>query len=153
MHVCHAPHPYLDLPKPHVFLAGSIEMGRAEPWQDSLAHDLRDHHGTLLNPRRPDWDSSWQQSPDDPRFLEQVQWELQALEDSDLVVMYLDPDTRSPISLLELGLYARSLKLTVCCPPGFWRRGNVQIVCSRYHVPLVRSLDDLRLSILSLPLP
>ena len=43
----------------------------------------------------------------------------------------------------ELGLYARSGKLKVCCPEGFWRRGNVEVVCRRYHVPLFSSLDEL----------
>lgn len=35
-------------------------------------------------------------------------------------------------------------KLVVCCPEGFWRRGNVQVVCGRYGVKLVETLDELR---------
>ena len=57
--------------------------------------------------------------------------------------MYFDPETKSPITLLELGLYARSGKLVVCCPHGFWRRGNVDIVCDRYGVDQVKLLDTL----------
>ena len=41
---------------------------------------------------------------DDPRFPEPVRWELDMLDAADLVVMYLAPGTRSPVSLLELGL-------------------------------------------------
>jgi hypothetical protein len=41
--------------------------------------------------------------------------------------MYLAPGTQSPVSLLELGLCARSGKLKVGCPEGFWRRGNVKV--------------------------
>ena len=52
-------------------------------------------------------------------------------------------DTKSPITLLELGLMARSGKLVVACPDGFWRRGNLEVVCARYQVPLVSGLDEL----------
>jgi hypothetical protein len=37
---------------------------------------------------------------------------------------------------------ARSGKLVVGCPPGFYRRGNVEIVCERFAIPLVASWDD-----------
>lgn len=58
--------------------------------------------------------------------------------------MYLDPNTKSPISLLELGLHANSKKLWVVCPDGFWRKGNVEVVCSLYDIPLFNSLDELK---------
>lgn len=32
----------------------------------------------------------------------------------------------------------------VCCPDGFWRRGNVQVVCARYGVKLVEALREMR---------
>jgi hypothetical protein len=57
--------------------------------------------------------------------------------------MYFDPRGKAPITLLELGLYARSGKLIVCCPEGFWRRGNVQIVTQRYGVEMVPTLENL----------
>jgi len=57
--------------------------------------------------------------------------------------MYFDKNTKSPITLLELGLFARSGKLVVCCPDGFWRKGNVAIVCERYRVQQVDSLEQL----------
>jgi hypothetical protein len=65
------------------------------------------------------------------------------LDAADIVIMYLAPGTRSPVSLIELGLCARSGRLRVCCPAGFWRRGNVEVVCLRNHVPLFETLDDL----------
>jgi len=60
--------------------------------------------------------------------------------------MYFDPNTKSPISLLELGLHANSGKMIVCCPKGFWRKGNVDIVCERYDVPVVCDIDSLILN-------
>jgi Nucleoside 2-deoxyribosyltransferase like len=94
-------------------------------------------------PRREDWDGSWRQEAADPRFFEQVSWELDMLEAADIVVMYLAPGPRSPVSLLELGLCARSGKLRVCCPPGYWRQGNVEVVCLRYGIPLFAALEEL----------
>lgn len=125
-----------------VFLAGSIEMGAAENWQDKFAKEFKDFNITFLNPRRDDWDSTWKQSVDDKNFAEQVGWELYGLEACDYVVMYFDPNTKSPISLLELGLHAHDHKLYVCCPDGFYRQGNVEIVCKYYGIPFYRSFDE-----------
>jgi Nucleoside 2-deoxyribosyltransferase like len=127
--------------KPKVFLAGSIEMGFANPWQKEVIRLLKDEDIYILNPRRLDWDSSWKQTKDDPNFREQVEWELQALSLSTFIILYLDPLTKSPISLLEMGLFAQSGKLLVVCPEGFWRKGNVDIVCEKYGFPQFESLD------------
>ncbi len=127
-----------------VFLAGSIEMGKAEDWQ-SIVEDYFSNMDqyTLLNPRRDDWDASWEQKFESPNFSQQVNWELNGLEKSDKIILYLVPDTKSPISLLELGLFATSEKVLVCCPDGFWRKGNVEIVCEKYGIPMYKNLDEL----------
>jgi Nucleoside 2-deoxyribosyltransferase like len=126
-----------------VFLAGSIEMGVAGPWQAEIETALAHLPVTIWNPRRDAWDASWRQSIDEPRFRQQVEWELEAQERADVVAMYFAPETRAPITLLELGLFARSGKLIVCCPDGFWRRGNVEIVCQRYGIRTVPDLAAL----------
>jgi hypothetical protein len=133
----------LDFKGLSVFLCGSIEMGSAINWQTYVIEKLKDLDITVLNPRRDDWDSSWVQSIDNPQFREQVEWELEAQEKADVIVIYFDKDTKSPITLLELGLFVRSGKLIVCCPEGFWRKGNVDIVCKKYNVTQVDSLDKL----------
>jgi len=125
-----------------LFLAGSIEMGAAENWQDKIVLDLESEHMvTILNPRKEDWDSSWVQSINEPKFYEQVTWELNSLEKAGVIAMYFDPNTKSPISLLELGLYASSGKLVVYCPDGFYRKGNVDIVCRKYGIPVHINYD------------
>jgi len=124
-----------------LFLAGSIEMGGAEDWQSEVAARLADLDVVILNPRRDDWDASWRQSIDDPRFRAQVEWELDGLERASVIALWLAPATRAPISLLELGLSARSGKVIVGCPDGFWRKGNVEIVCARHGIPLLASFD------------
>ena len=126
-----------------VFLAGSIEMGKARGWQQEIIEKCKDTDFIFLNPRRDDWDSSWVHSIHNKQFKEQVRWELDALEDAEKIVMYIDPNTTSPITLLELGLHAYSDRLCVCCPEGFYRKGNVDIVCDYYGVPMVDDIDGL----------
>lgn len=127
----------------NIFLAGSIEQGVAENWQDIIVKSFSDEKIIFYNPRRESWDSTWVQSIDNKIFSGQVDWELTALELSDLIVMYFDPSTKSPISLLELGLYARGGKLVVLCPDSFWRKGNVDVVCQYYSINQVATFDDL----------
>lgn len=143
MKIIKAPNPNI-FSRPSIFLAGSIEMGKAEDWQTKIANLLTNTDYTILNPRRDDWDGSWVQSIDNPQFRQQVEWELKAMEQADKIVMYFDPATKSPISLLELGLHAHEDKLIVCCPEGFWRKGNVDIVCMRYEITQVDSLEDIK---------
>jgi len=127
----------------NIFLAGSIEMGVAEKWQEKVIAALSDKPIRFLNPRREDWDSSWKQDIHNDNFVEQVVWELSSLELAQIVIMYFDPNTKSPISLLELGLHAKEQKLVVLCPEGFWRKGNVDVVCEYYGINQVDTFDEL----------
>jgi hypothetical protein len=125
-----------------VFLAGSIEMGKAEDWQAKIQKEFRDSPVDIYNPRRDDWDSSWKQEITDPQFSKQVNWELDHLEQADFIFMYFSPETKAPISLLEMGLFAHSSKMIVVCPEGFYRKGNVDIVCKRNNIQVFTSLRD-----------
>ena len=129
--------------EPSVFLAGSIDMGEAEPWQAEVERALVDERAVILNPRRDRWDATWEQSIRNPMFRGQVEWELSGQEIATVIAMYFAPATPAPITLLELGLFARSGKLVVCCPDGFWRKGNVEVVCARFGIPLVDRLTAL----------
>lgn len=129
--------------KPTIFLAGSIEMGKAENWQAKFVETLKDTDYTILNPRRDDWDDTWVQDINNDQFRKQVVWELYAQEQADLIVMYFSPETKAPITLLELGLFARRNNIIVCCPKGYWRKGNVDVVCEFYNVNQVDTLDEL----------
>ena len=127
-----------------IFLGGSIEEGKAENWQNNIVNSLKDIPNVyILNPRRDGWDSSWKQTKDNHKFSEQVKWELLGQESCDMIVMYFDKSTQSPITLLELGLFAHTGKLLVCCPTGFFRKGNVDIVCERYNIEQVNDLNEL----------
>ncbi|RTL01307.1 MAG: hypothetical protein EKK57_04950 [Proteobacteria bacterium] len=133
-----APNPIPDQYKcwPRLFLAGSIEMGVAENWQSKVIDDLKKlnfkHDLVILNPRRKDWDSSWKQDISNPQFNEQVNWELDMIQESDLTVFYFDLNTKSPVSLMELGYVVGKSKMgIVYCPDGFWRKGNVDIMVNK----------------------
>lgn len=96
-----------------VFLAGSIETGAAADWQARITERLLGlDRLVILNPRRDEWDASWRQSIDEPKFRDQVEWELAGLERAG-------------------------------CAAEFWRRGNIEVVCARYAIPLVAELEEL----------
>lgn len=129
-----------------IFLAGSIDNGSAEDWQAGVEKHFADRSDILLlNPRRDDWGASWKQDITDPQFFQQVTWELNGLDRADHILLYFAPGSKAPISLLELGLYAGSGKVAICCPVGFWRRGNVEIVAERFGIPFYEGLEGLLL--------
>ncbi|MDQ6528829.1 nucleoside 2-deoxyribosyltransferase domain-containing protein [Flavobacterium sp. LHD-85] len=125
-----------------IFLAGSIEMDKAVDWQKKCEELLQDQY-VVFNPRRNEWDNSWSQTIENIHFKEQVNWELDALEKADIVIMYFAENTMSPISLLEFGLYAQSNKMKVVVEENFWRKGNIDIVCERYSVQQFKTLEEL----------
>lgn len=118
-----------------------------------MAAGLRDLPVVLLDPYRADWDSTWRESEDDERFVNQVEWELEMQERADIVVVVFAPDTKAPISLLELGIHVGhvsesgvsegSSKLIVVCSDKYWKMGNVKIVCKRYGIPCLNEVQDL----------
>jgi hypothetical protein len=137
-----------------IFLAGTIEMGNSADWQQKIVTDFQDFYNekevVVFNPRRFDWDSSWVQSIENKQFSDQVNWELDALETSDFIIMFFDKNSKSPISMLELGLFAESKKILVCCEEGFWRKGNIDIVCKRKGISTFENLEELTAALKSL---
>ena len=97
----------------------------------------------ILNLRRTRWNSRIEQRLSNPEFRGQVEREMDGQEADGFILMYFAPGTRAPITPLGLGLFAKSGKLLVCCPEGYWRRGNVEVVCARYQIPAVARFQDL----------
>lgn len=136
-----APNKY-DNDKFTIFTAGSIDMGTAEDWQKKLVEALSDRDVLILNPRRDDWDSSWEQSIDNAQFREQVEWELRGQEDADLIVFYFADGSKSPITLLELGLgFGRDIPAIIYCTDKFYRKGNVDVTAAFYDYDVVTDWD------------
>ena len=119
-----------------IFLAGTIDNGDSTDWQQELINTINGVElrkpTSIYNPRRKEWPSS-----DNHREIDrQIEWELSHLEKADLIVMNILANSKSPISLMELGLFAREGRLMVFCPKTFYRYDNVRNVCKRYGVPL-----------------
>lgn len=132
-----------------VFLAGTIEMGTARMWQ-TMVHDgcnkayKGDKNITFCNPYKKDFNKNVKQTIYDKEFLHQVSWEWEMLNKSDMVIFNFEEDSKSPISLLELGAMAALKKeIIICCPEKFWRYGNVEFIADHYSIDLVHDLDTL----------
>lgn len=119
-----------------IFLGGTIDNGDSIDWQSELIKTIegvelaRPTH--IYNPRRAEWPSADNHHEID----KQIDWELYHLERSNLIVMNILADSKSPISLMEIGLFAKEGKLMVFCPKTFYRYDNVRKVCERYSLPL-----------------
>lgn len=137
--------------KPSIFLAGSIDQGEAVDWQAQIIDALSVHNLdiVILNPRRDSWDPTWDQNDSNLDFVRQVNWELNAMDKANMIVMHFAPKTKAPVSMLELGLYADKNKLIVCCPDGYWRKGNVDIICKKYKIKQVDTVQDLTYTIIT----
>ena len=127
----------------NLFLGGTIDNGNSLDWQKSLTDELNScdtvHPIMIYNPRREDW----LEGDNHKEIDKQIKWELYHLERADLIVMNILGNSKSPISLLELGLFARTGKLMVFCNPNFYRFDNVRVVCEMYNVPLYETNDIL----------
>jgi hypothetical protein len=134
-------------PTVSVFLAGSIEMGKAKFWQKKVNQALKDLPIAVYNPRRNKFNKGLRQRMDNPQFAEQLNWEYKYLEKSNIIAMYLEPGTVSPISLQELGIYAESKKIIVCCPDGYERKGNVEACCFAHNIVLIETYAEFVLEV------
>lgn len=137
--------------KHSIFLAGSIEMGNAADWQNELIGKIGKNFSICFNPRRPNFDPNWKQGLEEEQFNVQVTWELEMIEKADVIAFYFDPKTNSPITLMELGLVCamKPKAAFVCCPDGFHRKGNVDIMCERYGLRTFTSLAELTAALVS----
>src|SRR5258708_2912959 len=117
-----------------VFLAGAIDMGAAENWQNHVIESLSDLPDlVLINPRRERF------TPD--TLDEQIDWELDALENANLILMWLPGTSLAPVSLFEAGLYWKAHNFIIGAGRDYYRRRNLEITGNRYEVPVH---DDLQ---------
>jgi hypothetical protein len=133
-----------------IYLCGSINSGLAQDWQGELIKAFKDYKVTFLNPRRPDWDINEKKTIDNPYYIEQLDWEDNQLHDSDLVIVYFQPDLPNPGVAMDFGIIANSNHdMIVCCPEGYKYRAKVQyicegagVICTESFEELVKTIDD-----------
>ena len=125
-----------------VFLAGTIDNGDSLNWQNKTIIELMNlgiNDIEIYNPRREHWNPN----PSKEEMECQIKWEQEYLDKADFIAMVLLDDSKSSISLLVLGLYAKSNKLMVFCTPDFYRWDNVRLTCEKYNIQLVESTHPL----------
>ena len=127
----------------NIFLGGTIDNGDSFNHQEALISELKKSEAThplcVYNPRRKEWNKNASKEEMD----EQINWELYHLNRADLIVMNILPNSKSPISLMEIGLFARDKKMIVFCNENFYRYENVKVVCDKFGLPLFNTNDIL----------
>lgn len=123
---------------PSLFLAGSIEEGKAPKWQDKAIDFLEKENIIILNPRRDNWSDL-----SDKAMIEQIKWEHDALQIADYRLFNFCPDTISPITLMELGwMLPWGKENIIVCPKDYKRYMNVKVFTDKYHTTIYSSLDE-----------
>ena len=120
-----------------LFLAGTIDNGSSYNWQKDLSEALSGTDIEIYNPRRDDFP----EHPKDEDVISQIRWEQDHLDAADFIIMVFQKESKSPITLLELGLYAQSKKLGVFCDRKYWRFLNVSETCRKYNIPFMTNTD------------
>jgi hypothetical protein len=127
-----------------IFLAGTIDNGDSEDWQSKFIDKIlekehaRSEQLVIFNPRR----NNWNNNATEQEQHAQIDWEFKALHKADYIIMNLLPDSKSPISLLELGLFADKKKLIIICPKEFYRYYNVYYIAKAYNLPIFESIEQ-----------
>lgn len=131
--------------KTKIFLAGTIDNGASVNWQDRFAKILVESIPDIVvyNPRNDKWDTDMLPTLDNPEFRAQVEWELDGLHTADYIIMNFLPTSKSPITLLELGLFANDGKILMLCPEEFYRSGNVNFICETYGIEKFNNLKEI----------
>ena len=120
--------------KDYCFLAGSIDFSYNN-WREIVMEEMKGFIH-FFDPTRIDHNEL-----NNSQMEEHIDWELNAMNLSDTILLNFLPDFKSPISLVELGLYVKSNKLIVVCPAQFYQKRYVKVLCEKYDTPFFDNLD------------
>jgi hypothetical protein len=123
--------------KEYVFLAGSMDYKSSSSWRDKVINEFDDKNKNFFDPTNIDHDEL-----NESEMESHIQWELEAMSMADKIVLNFLPDSLSPISLVELGLYVQSEKLVVVCPKEFYQSNYVYVLCEKYNTPAYPNIDE-----------
>ena len=122
-----------------LFLAWGIS--NCPDWQEEYINYFKDTSLVLLNPRRTNFNVA-----DKSVEIEQITWEHEHLERSDIISFWFWKETICPIVLFELWKYASSTKdICVWVHPEYQRKSDViiQLGLIRPEVKVVSTLENL----------
>lgn len=120
----------------YIFLAGSIDNRYFGNWRKKVIEKIGDTN-IILDPTNKNHDKL-----SDEEMKLHIQWELDALVKADRILLKFLSDSKSPISLLELGLYVASNKLIVVCPKEFYQSRYVYTLCEKYNTPIFDNINN-----------
>ncbi len=121
--------------KKSIFLAGSMDLSKKVSWRKKVTLGVNGYD--LFDPTINNHDFLSKDEMDS-----HVNWELDAMSKSTLVLFNFLGGSFSPISLLELGLNCKSKKALVVCERGFYKYNYVQTLCVKYNIPFFETLTD-----------
>lgn len=130
------PLPEKAIGEKYVFLAGSMDADQTTNWRTQCITALENSHH-IFDPTHKEHDSlnKWE-------MKNHINWELDALNRADIIILNFLPNALSPISLVELGLYVPSGKLIVICPKEFYKNTYVTTLCKKYNTPIFLSTEQ-----------
>lgn len=117
-----------NVEKPTVFLAGGIT--NCPDWQQEVVNHekFKDIKGTFVNPRRAEFDIN-----DKSLTEEQIKWEYDALQKTEIVSFWFAKETIQPIVLYELGYFLGKIAGCKC--------NHKQWLCVAAHKDYPRKMD------------
>lgn len=118
-----------------IFLAGTIEMGAGIKWHRQVAEQIYHVLSAKIkdNTKMPELEFYNPRRTKDftPEIeVSQIKWEQEHLAKADYIFMYIQPDSKSPISLLEFGEFIKTGKLYLYCEPSFYRYRNLELTAA-----------------------
>jgi len=123
-----------DLLRYSIFLGGAIDQNKARDWQTEVSDALSEFDITILNPRRDDWDESWETCADREPFRSQ---------ECDMCLYVYTKDSKAPITMFENGAWGTRKDCLVCVEEGFYRQGNLDIYMNHFQIPIYHNLDEM----------
>lgn len=121
----------LDYTRHRVYLSGAMT---GEDWQSKFTNELDSLRVDVFSPRYP---SSHTVTPPDGLF----EWEIDHMSIANVIAFNFIPDEDCSSALIALGMYAKTDRIIVCCPDGFFKKGDIDALCNREDIPQVDSLD------------
>jgi len=118
-----------------IFLAGSMDHKQEGSWRDEISAEFGMY--SIFDPTNNNHDHL-----NTKEMKRHINWELNALQLSDIILLNFLPDALSPISLVELGMYVRSNKLIVICPQEFYKSNYVHTLCEKYNTPIFNNITE-----------
>jgi hypothetical protein len=118
-----APNDWEKREAPGIFLAGGISQ--CPDWQERAIEALHNQDIVLLNPRRPGMTF---RDFDHTVGRQQITWEYTNLRKADAVCFWFPQYTECPITLYELGAWARDEKPIIVGTEGHWYSRRFDVV-------------------------